>query len=176
VALRPGMGVSPIIQDVRGRIAATLLCLLLLAGCAPFDITHGESTASHAPLVGCTGDACTVNTGVNGVQLFVEPGAAEKPVVQAIATATRSVWVEVYLLTDRAVIHALEDAANRRVDVRVLLELHPFGGGAVAARQTLEELKLAGVQVRAASPAFTYSHAKMMLVDRATLYVMEYTP
>src|SRR5512142_881167 len=31
--------------------------------------------------------------------------------------------------TDRNVIRALEEAANRGLDVRVMLEPHPFGGG-----------------------------------------------
>ena len=63
--------------------------------------------------------------GATGLQVFVEPEAGETPVLHAIEGAQRSVWVEVYLLTDRNVINALEDAANRGVDVRVLLELNP---------------------------------------------------
>ncbi len=140
---------------------------MLLVGCASLDSGQGVSTAP-----GCLGAACTVPDGVDGVHIFIEPSAGEKPIVQAIATATTSVWVEVYLLTDYAVIHALEDAANRHVDVRVLIEAHPFGGGDVSAQKTMQTLQLAGIKARAANPAFTYTHAKTMLIDHATLYIM----
>jgi phosphatidylserine/phosphatidylglycerophosphate/cardiolipin synthase-like enzyme len=109
---------------------------------------------------------------VSGVQVFIEPGAGAKPVVRPIATATSSGWVELYLLTDLAVIDALEEAANRHVEVRMPLEAHPFGSGDVSAQKSLNTLKLAGVQARAACSAFTYTHAKAMLIDQATLYIL----
>jgi phosphatidylserine/phosphatidylglycerophosphate/cardiolipin synthase-like enzyme len=92
--------------------------------------------------------------------------------VQAIGGANTSVWLEVYLLTDTRVLEALEEAAARGVDVRVLLELHPFGEGATAAQVTLEKLNAAGVQARGADPAYYYTHEKAMVVDGATAYIM----
>jgi cardiolipin synthase A/B len=46
-------------------------------------------------------------------------------VLHAIEGAQVSVWVEAYLLTDRDVINALEDAAHRGVDVRELRAPNP---------------------------------------------------
>lgn len=158
-------------RGICGQAAILLLCLILFSGCSD---ALGGTGATTTPFAGCSGGKCTVPEGLNRAQVFVEPRDGEKPVVQAIATATRSIWVEVYLLTDNAVIHALEDAANRHVDVRVLLEVHPFGGGTVSAQKTLQALNLAGVKTQAADPAFMYTHAKTMLVDNATLYIMEY--
>ena len=157
---------------LRGLSLLLGMVIILLAGCGSTSLTAGVSAAKSTPVSTCTGSSCTEPAGVNGVHVFVEPGAGEKPVVQAIHSATRSVWIEVYLLTDYAVMHALEEAANRHVDVRVLLESQPFGGGSVSAQKTIATLKLAGVQARTADPAFTYTHAKMMLIDNATLYVM----
>jgi cardiolipin synthase len=139
--------------------------------------THGalapvECQNISTPLTGCPVNACPLPDGVSGVHVFVEPGAGEKPEVQAIATATRSIWVEVYLLTDLAVVHALEEAANRHVDVRVLLEVHPFGGGDISAQKTLDTLNPAGVKAKAADPAFTFTHAKTILIDQATHYIL----
>src|SRR5207248_11684636 len=97
------------------------LCILL-SGCN-LNIFSWGSTGS----VSCQGN-CTVGPGVQGVQVFVEPEAGEHPITDAISAAKKSVWLEMYLLTDRNVIRALEEAANRGIDVRVLLEPHPFGG------------------------------------------------
>jgi phosphatidylserine/phosphatidylglycerophosphate/cardiolipin synthase-like enzyme len=73
-----------------------------------------------------------------------------------------------HILTDRSVVHALEDAADRGVDVRILLEPHPFGEGDVSAARTLEELRAAGVQARQADQAYHYTHEKALVVDHAT--------
>lgn len=81
-------------------------------------------------------------------------------------------WVEVYLLTDHAVIYALEDAAQRGIDVRVMLEGNPYGSGATSPQQTLQELQAAGIQAKAANPAFRYTHEKAIIIDGATLLIM----
>ncbi len=155
---------------------------LLLAACASGVSTQGgggtsatpgtTATASRATTTPCAGSGCASGAGVTGVQVFVEPSAKAQPITQAIATATKSVWVEVYLLTDRDVINALENAANRGVDVRVLLELHPYGGGATSPAQVLQELQTAGVKAEGADPRLHYTHEKARIVDGATLYGM----
>jgi phosphatidylserine/phosphatidylglycerophosphate/cardiolipin synthase-like enzyme len=110
---------------------------------------------------------------VSGVQLFVEPEAKEAPVLAAIRGATHSIWIEMYLFTNLDVVCALEDAAHRGVETRVLLEMNPYGSGDVSPRLLSEKLTATGVQVRPTNPAFTYTHAKFMLVDGATAYIME---
>lgn len=157
-----------------------LLASLVVAGCgAPAAVTPpvagtpaatNGSGATSATTTGAT--SATSATGASHVTVYVEPDAGATPLTQAIASAQRSVWVEVYLLTDSAVIHALEDAANRGVDVRVLLELHPYGSGSTSAALTLEELQAAGVKAEGSNPAFHYTHEKAMIVDGATLWVM----
>ena len=154
------------------RAIVALSLLLALAGCAPSSVSAGNgpprTPASYTGAI-CAMTACAAHM----VQVFVEPDAGEAPVLRAIKGATTSVWVEVYEMTDTTVKHALEDAANRGVDVRVLLEAHPFGGGDVQAQQTLEELAASGVHAQASNPAFTYTHAKLLLVDGATAYILE---
>ena len=156
-----------------------LLCLAL-SGCGG---TGGVSVPSSSPMsqgtqpaaastATCGGVNCGSVSGARGVQVFVEPNAGETPVVHAIRGAQRSVWVEVYLLTDRNVIYALEDAAQRGVDVRVLLELNPYGSGTTSPTQTLQELQAAGVKAEGADSAYQYTHEKAMIVDGATLFIM----
>lgn len=106
------------------------------------------------------------------MQVFVEPDAGAAPILHGIASAQHTLWVEVYILSDRTVARALETAAQRGVDVRVMLEPHPYGGGDVSAQQNIEELNAAGVHAQPSDPAYYYTHAKVMLVDGATAYIL----
>lgn len=131
---------------------------------------------ANSPTTPCSGSGCgTVTPGAgvtSGLSVFVEPQAGEGPVLHAIEGAQRSLWVEVYLLTDRNVIHALEDAANRGVDVRVLLELNPYGVGTTGPHETLQELQAAGVKAEGADPTYHYTHEKAIIVDGATVEIL----
>jgi cardiolipin synthase A/B len=109
-------------------------------------------------------------SGVQGVQVFVEPAAGEQPILDAINNAQTSVYVEMYLLTDTNVINALENAAQNGLDVRVMLEQHPYGGGSPAG--TLQALSNAGARTAYSNPAFTYTHEKGMIIDSTTAYIM----
>ena len=102
---------------------------------------------------------------MQGVQVYVEPDAGEHPITDAINAAQKSIWLEIYILTDRNVIRALEEAANRGVDVRVMLEPHPFGGGGSPAR-TMDQLGAAGAQVQESSPSFALTHEKGIPIFR----------
>jgi cardiolipin synthase A/B len=144
-----------------------ILCALLL-GCDVNISPTGGNFGSISP--GCQGN-CTTGSGVQGVQVFVEPDAKEQPILDAIAGAKKSVWLEIYLLSDRNVIRGLEEAANRGIDVRVMLEPHPFGGGGSPAR-TMDELKAAGAKVEDSNPSFALTHEKGMIVDGSTAFIM----
>lgn len=161
------------------RLRAMCLALCLtLAGCG--SVVGGQSgvggPVSSGQPAGATATACATGcgaaSGATDVSVFVEPAAGEAPVVHAIQSAQTSVWVEVYLLTDRNVIYALEDAAQRGVDVRVLLELNPYGSGTTSPRQTLQQLQAAGVKAEGADPAYHYTHEKAIIVDGATLLIL----
>jgi cardiolipin synthase len=157
---------------------ALVLCLFLV-GCdviintpnAPGS-TGSSSSSGSSPVNGggpCQGN-CTAGSGVNGVKVFVEPGAGESAITDAINSAQKSVWVEMYLLSDRKVISALEDAANRGLDVRVMLEPHPVGGSPPA--KTIDQLTSAGIKAQDTDPAFALTHEKGMIIDGTTAYIM----
>jgi phosphatidylserine/phosphatidylglycerophosphate/cardiolipin synthase-like enzyme len=100
------------------------------------------------------------------VSFFVEPGSGLQPVLQMIRSARHSIRLEIYLLTEHSVINALGAAHSRGVQVRVLLEEHPYGGSPTSARTAYDDLRAAGVSVRWANEsAFTYTHEKAMVVD-----------
>ncbi len=158
---RPSSHFTPL----KWRALMLLCCVLAMASCSLPSTTQTVPTAQSA-VTTCDGSLCAAA----GVSVFVEPDAGETPLLNAIKGATDSIWVEVYLLTDNNVTHALEDAANRGVDVRVMLEPHPFGGA--AAQPLIDALNAAGVKAEASDSAFRYTHEKMMLVDDDTLYVL----
>lgn len=106
------------------------------------------------------------------VTVFVEPTAGETPILNAINNATSSIYVELYLLTDTNVITALENAAGRGLDVRVMLDPDPFGVGTTQPAQTLQALSNAGAQTEDTSPSFTFTHEKGMVIDKKTAYIM----
>jgi len=64
-----------------------------------------------------------------------------------------------YILSDRNVIRALEEAANQGLDVRIMLELHPVGGGPSSSK-TMDQLAAAGIKTQPTDPSFTLTHEK----------------
>lgn len=156
----------------KGPGHALLLCLALLltlAGCAA---TSSVSASSFAACTSTSGPACAVGPGASQLQLFIEPQAGVRPITDAIRSARHAIWIEMYILTDTSVIEALENAANRGVDVRVLLEPHPVEFSPVSVQETMDKLKAANIKVNPTNPAFQLTHAKMMLIDGSTLFLI----
>jgi cardiolipin synthase A/B len=157
--------------NARGQLlmGAALLCafILVLTGCAlPVNLT-GASTPTS-----CSGSSCAIGSGANNLQMYIEPDAGVTPVTNAIRAAQHSVWLEIYILTDTPVINALEDDANRGLDVRVMLDPHPLGFSSTSVQETLDKLKAAGIKTNTANPAFAFTHAKFMLIDGSALFLM----
>jgi len=144
-------------------VVIAALCVLL-AGCNTGLSSLGSNSSS-------SGDSGTVGSGVQGVKVFVEPSTGDRSITSAILSAQKSVWVEMYLLSDRNVIRALEEAAHKGIDVRVMLEMHPYGGGG-SPKKVLDQLKAAGAQAQPTAPSFALTHEKGMIIDGLTAYIM----
>ena len=128
-------------------------------------------TLAHAlPACGLGPPAVPVNAG-GPVALLVEPDAGPAAIVDLIAGARSSVWMEMYLLTDARAVAALADRARAGCDVRVILEPAPYLNED-ANQPAFAELTAAGATVRWSTPRFTYTHAKVLIVDHARLVVM----
>jgi|GEM_PF-304372 len=154
-------------HKIRYSLITMVLCILLTA-CTANISNNGPGSASAQ----CASN-CTIGTGVQGVKVFVEPDTGNQLIVNTIAEAQQSVWVEMYLLTDRTIINALEAAAQRGLDVRVMLEGHPYGSsGTISPTQTLDRLRAAGVKAQVTSPDFALTHEKCMLLDGSVVYIM----
>ena len=142
-----------------------LFCLLLTA-CNNNQPTASKSTSSATSLLHISPLPKARQT----LKLFVEPDAGESIFLDSINTAHSSIWLETYLLTDTGILQALENAAHRKLDVRVMLEPTPYGGG--TSQDVLDELKLAGILVKDTSPGFTLTHEKGMVDDGNTAFIM----
>jgi phosphatidylserine/phosphatidylglycerophosphate/cardiolipin synthase-like enzyme len=109
--------------------------------------------------------------GAPSVRLVVEPEAGAAAVLDLIGGATRSLWGEMYLLTDDAAIDALAARAAAGCDVRMLLEPAPYQAE-TANQDAYTRLAAGGVDVRWSTSRFTYTHAKFLVVDHARLAVL----
>ncbi|GHO91611.1 hypothetical protein KSF_016590 [Reticulibacter mediterranei] len=141
---------------------------VLLAGCNVSITQDGASTGA----MNSTTTSGAIGSGAEGVKVFVEPDAGYRVITDALSSATKSIWLEMYLLTEKHVIQSLEEAAHRGVDVRVMLEGHPYGGGNISPTQTLDRLNAAGVKAKTTNPSFALTHEKGMVIDGQTAYIM----
>ena len=149
------------------HLSLFLLCCLLLAACNGTISSAKTSTISG---IAGTPAVTPLPTSQQTLKLFAEPDDGEGVILDAINTAHRSIWLETYLLTDTSIIQALGNAAHRKLDVRVMLEPAPNGGG--SPQDVLDELKRAGAKVNTASPDFSLTHEKGMVIDGNTAYIM----
>ena len=154
------------------NVCITCLLILLLATLLTACDISTNLGASSTPGASSNSGSSTNSSGAQGLQVYVEPDSGDGFLLDAINNAQKSVYLEMYLLTDKKIISALEDAAHRSLDVRVMLETHPYGGGSVSPTSTLDKLQAAGVKTEAASPDFALTHEKGMVIDSNTAYIM----
>ncbi len=159
----------------RGRwswwpIALLVLALLMAAGAL---LWSRQSATPPPPAATSVADVPrpdkTPPLPVTGV--FVEPGDGRAPLLDEIEAARHSIDLEVYIVTDDAILQALEDAQRRGVAVRVILEEHPFGGDG-GQEEMVARLEHAGIAVRWGNPVFRFTHLKMLIVDDAVAIIM----
>lgn len=114
----------------------------------------------------------SLGPGLPQAGLFVEPDDGIRKLTRAIRHAEESIWLTMYLLTDHTIIHDLEYAHANGVDVRVILEPHPYGASQNINLSAYNNLMAADIPVHWSSPRFLLTHEKAMLVDGATAYIM----
>jgi phosphatidylserine/phosphatidylglycerophosphate/cardiolipin synthase-like enzyme len=111
-----------------------------------------------------------VPPGAPKVQLYVEPDEGAQPVVKFIEGSRQTLDVAMYLLSDRQVVTALETARKRGVQVRVMLEEHPYGEG-VGNGPVYQRLGGAGLSVAWSPSDFRLSHDKYAVADRRSALI-----
>jgi cardiolipin synthase len=117
-----------------------------------------------------TAKPVNVRTANSNVSLFIEPLAGRSPIINEIKNAKSEILVEVYLLSDKDVISALKQARNRGVDVKVMMEEHPFGGGNNS--KTKIDLANSGISTQWTNPSYSLTHEKTIVIDGREVFVL----
>jgi cardiolipin synthase len=141
------------------KILPTLILVLLVYGW--YFFVHQTSHPSKLNVLGAS----------TNLQLYVQPETGTQPLVDAIDSAQKEVLVEVYLLSDKPIINALEDAKSRGVDVKVMMEEHPVSGGSLNNKTKLA-LDAAGVTTEWSDPSFALTHEKSITIDGSETFVL----
>lgn len=107
----------------------------------------------------------------SGVTVQVQPSDNAQALVAAIRGATKSVHVLMYLITSDEFLDAIIDQHRAGRDVKVILNKN-FPGGSNDNGRAYSRLSNAGVNVVWAPAGYTYTHAKMLILDAARIIVM----
>lgn len=107
----------------------------------------------------------------SGAELYIQPEAKEKHLLDKLDSAQRQVLITIYMLSDPEIIAGIIETDQRGVEVKVILEEHPFGGSNLN-RLVKPQLEQAGVEVIYASSDYPYTHQKSLIVDESTLCIL----
>jgi phosphatidylserine/phosphatidylglycerophosphate/cardiolipin synthase-like enzyme len=114
-----------------------------------------------------------VSTHAHGIapyQLIIQPDDGIEAVLSLIGSATKSLRLKQFTLTEHEIIEAVAHAHKRGLHVRVMLNEHHAGGNRVN-DETFQKLRHVGVKVEWASPEFALTHEKSVLIDGAAALI-----
>lgn len=101
--------------------------------------------------------------------LVTEPDQGLTAIYNLLSSATKSIDMTMYELTDATVISALTKAAAAGIPVRVILDQNDEKKSNTPADDTLSEN---GVSVHWANPAYAVTHQKTITIDQATSAIL----
>jgi cardiolipin synthase A/B len=102
--------------------------------------------------------------------LLVLPDDSAKPILDAIATASKSLRVKMFVFSDPALLRAVVAARKRGVRVQVILN-PARKSGEEDNEATRKKLVSGAVDVADGNPQFSLTHEKSMVVDDTTAFV-----
>lgn len=140
------------------------------SGTTPGD-EGGGGTGSTDGGTGGPSDAGTIAPS-SAVSIIVEPnGNHASELVAAVQAATKSVYVTLYQLDNKAFLAALEGKSKAGVDVKVVLD----GSSTNKTFNTPAYDALNAIHAGSAvwsNPSFTYTHEKCVIIDGAQAWIM----
>jgi phosphatidylserine/phosphatidylglycerophosphate/cardiolipin synthase-like enzyme len=107
------------------------------------------------------------------MRLLIQPEDGVRPLLEAIQGARRKLDLYVFRLDRGDIKRALRDAVRRGVAVRALVA-HTNRAGEKGVRELERTLRRLGATVARTHHDLVRYHGKMLIVDRATLYVLGY--
>lgn len=134
---------------------------LVAASCTPYVEYHRAPT--QPPTASESG--AVVSPSSRTGTLAVSPVDSLDTVLSVIDSARERVWLATYILSEKRIIRALEDAQARGADVRVLLEPRVYNLPTIN-QAAYDRLSGAGIRVGwIASEGFGLHHAKYLIAD-----------
>jgi phosphatidylserine/phosphatidylglycerophosphate/cardiolipin synthase-like enzyme len=103
--------------------------------------------------------------------LLVLPDDSSQPLLSAIAQASESLRIKMFVFSDPALIQAVIAARKRGVQVRVILNA-ARRSGKEENQECIATLSTSGISVLSGNPVFDLTHEKSMVVDDHTAYIM----
>jgi cardiolipin synthase len=161
---------------LRGRRCAVpalfLAVSVLFVGCrAPSSAGPSGITSASSPTSGpiTSGPITSDTTTAGQLSLLVEPDQGVAPIYALIASAHTSIDLTMYELVDTDAELALELAAGRGVNVRVLLDVNREKAANQAAFTELTDMR---VHVAWADTRYAATHQKSLVIDGSVAAVM----
>jgi cardiolipin synthase A/B len=110
---------------------------------------------------------------INPMKLMVQPGDGVRPLLKAIASASKSIEIVIFRFDQREIERGLMNAVSRGVAVNALIA-HTNRAGEENLRRLEMRLLGAGVTVSRTADDLVRYHNKMMIVDRRELYLLAF--
>lgn len=104
------------------------------------------------------------------MELIRQPQDGVRPLLTAVASASKSIDIVIFRLDIKALVSALRDAVNRGVVVRALVA-HVSKGSTGSLRRLEQTLLDIGVTVARTADDLVRYHGKMMVIDGRRLHV-----
>src|SRR5450756_2158932 len=112
-----------------------------------------------------------VRLGAQALCVVTPSDEARSLVVDDILKARKSILVECYLISDPAIVQALQSARLRGCDVRVIMEETPYGGFSM--NQTVRnKLRSSGIDASWGNRVYSFTHAKYVVIDEVVAWIM----
>ncbi|MBU1940700.1 MAG: lamin tail domain-containing protein, partial [Candidatus Thermoplasmatota archaeon] len=110
---------------------------------------------------------------------FVSPDCSHRTLIQEIAQAQHTIYLNMYEFTSPTLFQALLEALHRNISIKIFMEGSPIGGIDEREQYILMKLHYAGAQIRfIVSDAskkiyarYPFNHAKYLILDNATVIV-----
>jgi phosphatidylserine/phosphatidylglycerophosphate/cardiolipin synthase-like enzyme len=147
------------------------LLLLFLASCNTATLKGRPDAAMDDPDTGDDAGLGLPFPSTSNAHVIVEPGDNGNAIVDAIAKAKTSVHMTMYLLSNNAIMNALIARKKAGVEVKVVLN-KTFPDPGFDNTPEFDQLAQAGVAVTWAPAAFTYTHAKCVVIDGTVVWIM----
>ncbi len=142
--------------------------VVAFAACRTTDGNTADDAPADAAPDGVDGVGCTALTPRTvPLEAFVGPTGLQQRMTTLIDSAQSTLDVQMYLFTVKPLADRIAAAKQRGVGVRVILDPDEPGNAAVE-----PILTGGGVTFRQATPLYTYSHAKYLIVDRSAVAIM----